>query len=247
MTDFEAMTDKLMKGLDSEKLLYKNQQKKIERLVEANRLLKNQLDTEEEELKSNVKGRLFLPEIMTKEMAAVHEMNEIKKEFSSLTREQMELETQFEKVSDELSLCNSKIYLLSTQNDKLKTKYLRNEKLSSRLDEKVKKLQAQVMQIISPSTSTESHAANNLTGHDKGKIDPTDSLLQKRKCRSYHGSPEKMHWHKENQEAVSKAKIELELELTKLKQEHSKLSEIERFLKRKLAPGTQGTSRNDLA
>ena len=59
MTDFEAMTDKLMKGLDSEKLLYKNQQKKIERLVEANRLLKNQLDTEEEELKSNVKGRLF--------------------------------------------------------------------------------------------------------------------------------------------------------------------------------------------
>lgn len=58
MTDFEAMTDRLMKGLDSEKILYKNQHKKIERLVEANKLLKQELSEEEASVAAMLQGRV---------------------------------------------------------------------------------------------------------------------------------------------------------------------------------------------
>lgn len=47
MADFEQLTEKLLQGLGSEKLLFKNQQKKIERMAEANKLLKKDLENEE--------------------------------------------------------------------------------------------------------------------------------------------------------------------------------------------------------
>jgi hypothetical protein len=52
------MTDRLMKGLDSEKILYKNQHKKIERLVEANKLLKQELSEEEASVAAMLQGRV---------------------------------------------------------------------------------------------------------------------------------------------------------------------------------------------
>lgn len=46
-----------MKGLGSEKLLLKNQQKKLERLLEANGNLKRELDLEEAALEEKLRGR----------------------------------------------------------------------------------------------------------------------------------------------------------------------------------------------
>ena len=54
--NIDLITDKLIKGLDSEKIMYKNQQKKIERLAESNRILKSELDSGEETIHISLQG-----------------------------------------------------------------------------------------------------------------------------------------------------------------------------------------------
>lgn len=182
---------------------------------------------------------------MVKESALIKQMAEAKRETAKADQEEQALDTQIETWEQQIQLYTSRIHLMNAQNDKLKAKYIKNEKQSSRLDKNIRKIQAEVMRIISQAESTNSRDSFKHSDDTKRDDEAYDYQRIKRKCRSYHGSPEKIDWQEENQQAVSKAKVGFELELAKLKQEHAKLSELEQFLKRKLGPDSRHGEREE--
>lgn len=136
-------------------------------------------------------------------------------------------------IEEESTLIECKLHLLAVQNNKLKSQYIKNEKKNNKLDHKVHKLQAAVLQIVGSSEASEPVEADQPKGNHRLSFEDMPAASMKRKCRSYHGSPEKLKWRQENEEALEEAKSVLERELRDLKIEHQKLIEMESYLKKK--------------
>jgi hypothetical protein len=170
---------------------------------------------------------------MSKESIFVHQQKQIRQEFECVQAQETRLREELLQIDDEIIFNKSHLSLIEVQNNKLKSNYINIEKKNNRLDHLVHKLQAEVLQIVGSSDLSEQQDEDHRQNSLKTSFEDIPFSNIRRKCRSYHGSPEKLKWDQENEEALKKAKIGLEIELRKLENEHEKLIEMEGFLKKK--------------
>lgn len=162
----------------------------------------------------------------------------MREEMAQLLSQEKELIEKLDETENEIIHTNCLISLAGSENEKLKSKYIKNEKKSNKIDQRIQKLQSDILKILDSTESTQQKDAPKEPNDLESVLDFGSLPVVKRKCRSYHGSPEKLKWRQETEEAVTKAKEDLELALSKLKEEYKKLSEMEGFLKKK-AKGVQ--------
>ena len=219
------ITDKLMRGLDSQKVLFRSQEHNLQKLQDENKRATADIEDKERQISKKLKGSLHLmADLVAKEANLVKKLQKAECDLDAARTSHQSVLTQIEQLELSIQMATCSIHFAELSNDKMKALYIRNEKRINNVDRRIRNIREEVKGLVEETKGMDKRSEGTGVSKERKTVGRSKSAQDKRNKFEYN----------DYRKYISNMIKKNEQELQNLQAEHKKMKDLEAFMKKKL-------------